>query len=90
MSDKKVVYFDPYDCNVTCRVNVSANQLVEIDKLYGPLCALGVRVILEYTDEGVTDWVVYREKPVSTIPENNKTEWIEVARWDCQQDWWED
>jgi hypothetical protein len=61
------------------RVNVGVNQTVEIDKLYGPLAAHGVRVRLEYEGER-TDWVVEYK--------NLKTgEWIEKARWDCQEDW---
>lgn len=68
-------------------VNCKANQIIEIDKLYGPLSALGVRIRLEYTNDK-SDWVVEREKP---IPDNDgkwcDVEWVETARWDCQLDW---
>lgn len=63
-------------------VNCGANETIEIDKLYGPLCASGVRIRLEYTAE-CSDWVVEREK----INNAAASEWIEVTRWDCQLDW---
>lgn len=64
-------------------VNCSANEVIEIDKLYGPLCAVGVRIRLEYNDK-CSDWVVEREK-LNDGPEDS--EWIEMARWHCQLDW---
>lgn len=64
-------------------VNVSANDVVEIDKLYGPLCATNVRVFLEHKD-GKCDWVVQRQRIFAGSAE---CEWIEMARWDCQMDW---
>ncbi len=70
-------------------VNVSANQTVEIDKLYGPLAALGVRVRLEYRGD-ISDWVVERERPTDKRDGGSAMEWVEMARWDCQLDWWED
>jgi hypothetical protein len=66
-------------------INCSANQTIEIDKLYGPLSALGVRIRLEYTSN-TSDWVVEREKAVGNI----ETTWVEVARWDCQLDWFKE
>lgn len=67
-----------------------ANETIEIDKLYGPLCATGVRVRLEYEGEK-SDWVIERER-LNTDEEGNSldTTWIEMARWDCQMDWPED
>ena len=62
------------------RVNVSCNQSVVIDKLYGPLCASDVRVRLEYDDAGNTDWVVEYLNPTTE-------EWELKARWDCQENW---
>lgn len=68
-------------------INCMANQTIEIDKLFGPLAALGVRIRLEYKN-GVSDWVIEREVP---IPESDGTwvdvSWVEVARWDCQMGW---
>lgn len=64
-------------------VNCSVNEVIEIDKLYGPLSATGVRVRLEFDDK-YTDWVVEREK-LSGGAEDSQ--WIEMARWDCQMDW---
>ena len=60
-------------------VNCGANEVIEIDKLYGPLAAHNVRIRLEYKD-GVSDWVVE-----SQDLKNNT--WKERARWDCQDDW---
>jgi hypothetical protein len=54
------------------RVNCSANQIIEIDKLYGPLVASGVRIRLQY-DDNVIDWVVEREASEGV--------WEETARW---------
>lgn len=71
-----------------CVVNVGTNQTVEIDKLYGPLCALGVRIRLEYKND-VSDWVVERERPKDKKDSACEMEWIEMARWDCQLDFWE-
>lgn len=68
-------------------INVGVDQTVEIDKLYGPLCALGVRIRLEYNDK-CSDWVVEREKPADVNDSGSPMEWVEVARWDCQLDWW--
>lgn len=79
--------FGEWEVNIPCdqkvTINIGANQTVEIDKLYGPLAAFGVRIKLEYAD-GKSDWVVEREK-AST--EGVDREWIEMARWDCQLDW---
>ena len=72
-----------------CIVNVGANQVVEIDKLYGPLASLGVKVVLEYKDDK-SDWVVSRERPKDPKDGGSDMEWVEVARWDCQLDWWQD
>jgi hypothetical protein len=71
----------PSDQKVT--INIGANQTIEIDKLYGPLAALGVRIRLEYANDK-SDWVVEREKISSNGAES---EWIEMTRWDCQMDW---
>lgn len=69
-------------------INCCSNQTIEIDKLYGPLSALGVRILLEYISNSAADWVVYREKFCYDKDGNPlPTEWIEVARWDCQLDW---
>ena len=70
-------------CNGHFIVNCGANEIIEIAKLYGPLAASGVRVILEYKND-VADWVVYREKLGKGAEES---QWIEVARWYCQTDW---
>lgn len=64
-------------------VNCSANQIIEIDKLYGPLAAFGVRIRLEYAND-VADWVVEREKLDDSA---EGRQWIEMCRWDCQLDW---
>jgi hypothetical protein len=69
-------------------VNCSANQTIEIDKSYGPLAALGVRVVLEYKS-GKSDWVVSRERPKDPKDGGSEMEWVEMARWDCQLEWWE-
>lgn len=71
-------------------INCSANQTIEIDKLYGPLAALGVRIRLEYNDK-CSDWVVEREILKNDDQGNSlPAVWKEVARWDCQLDWPED
>lgn len=60
-------------------VNIGANQVVEIDKMYGPLSSYPVRVRLEYTEK-CSDWVFEYQNP--------KTEqWVEKCRFDCQEDW---
>lgn len=56
-----------------------ANEIIEIDKLYGPLAAHGVRVRLEYKDDK-SDWVIESE-------DLKNEKWIERARWDCQDGW---
>lgn len=81
--------FDRWEVNIgddpKVVINCCANQVIEIDKLYGPLAATGVRVRLEYNDT-CSDWVVEREKLSGGSAES---EWIEMARWDCQLDWLE-
>jgi hypothetical protein len=67
-------------------VNCSANQTIEIDKLYGPLAALGVRIRLEYKGD-ISDWVIEREQ---LGDEGLDPTWIEMARWDCQLGWPDD
>jgi hypothetical protein len=52
----------------------SANQVIELHKIYGPLAANGVRIRLEYTND-VADWVVERETGDT---------WAEAARFPCQ------
>lgn len=64
------------------RVNCSANQTIEIDKLYGPLCASPVRIRLEY-GSNLADWVVEYQNP-------STEQWEEKARWGCQESWPED
>lgn len=72
--------FNRWEVNTKCAgimVNCAANEIIEIDKLYGPLAAHGVRVRLEYKDDKA-DWVIESE--------DLKTEkWIERARWFCQE-----
>ena len=68
---------------VPITVCVGANQIVEIDKLYGPLCSHDVRIRLEYTNDK-SDWVVEIRQPEIDAP------WIEKARWDCQEGWPDD
>lgn len=63
-------------------VNIQTNQIVNIDKLYGPLCAEGVRIFLEHNND-VFDWVVQRQN-VET------SEWEEKARWCCQESYSEE
>lgn len=59
-------------------IDTGANVKIEIDKLYGSLCASSVRVHLEYKDN-ISDWVIENL--------NVKTgQWDEMARWDCQKD----
>lgn len=65
-------------------VNCGVNQTIEIEKLFGPLAAFGVRVTLEYNGDK-SYWVVEREKAKGI-----DTEWVEVARWDCQLDWFDE
>lgn len=66
----------------TFRVCCGTNQQIEIDKLYGPLCAELVRITLQREGE-VADWVVERL--------NQTTErWEEKARWHCQESYPED
>lgn len=68
-------------------VNCGANETIEIDKMFGPLAATGVRVRLEYHDE-IADWVIEREKLIINPDGNSgETQWIEMARWYCQMDW---
>ena len=59
----------------TSRVNIGANQHVEIDKLFGPLAAHPVRVHLDY---GSTSWVV------ECCEGNGGEDWVEKARFSCQ------
>ena len=75
------------------RVNIGVDQTVEIDKLYGPLAAFCVRIRLEYKTENgktISDWVVERERPSNVGDASAPMEWLEIARWDCQLDWWTD
>lgn len=74
-----VLEWAPEDCEKPLRVFASANQIVEVNKEYGPLAAEDVRVRLEYTDEK-TDWVVERYNVETNV-------WEEKARWDCQESW---
>lgn len=68
-------------------INCIANQTIEINKLFGPLAALNVRVRLEYFGDR-SDWVVEREKPIPNADGTwSDVEWVEVTRWDCQLDW---
>lgn len=75
--------FGRWEVNTSCEsgilVNCGVNETIEIDKLYGPLAAHGVRVRLEYKDNKA-DWVVESEDLA-----NEK--WIERARWYCQDNW---
>lgn len=74
--------FNPGHENKECRINIGCNQIVEVDKLYGPLCCSPVRVFLEYKDD-VSDWVVQYQNLTTE-------EWEEKARWDCQENWPDD
>lgn len=69
----------PMDDKSGCVIEIGANQIVEIDKVFGPLCASPVRVFLEY-DNDVADWVVQYQNPTTN-------EWEEKARWYCQESW---
>jgi len=69
----------------TLRVNVGANDIVIIDKLYGPLCASDVRIYLEYKDDKDPEWVVEYLNPAKSRP--GEDVWEEKARWDCQESW---
>lgn len=62
------------------QVNICANQKVVIDKLYGPLCAVNVRVFLQYDKESQGEWVL-EYQDVKT------RKWIEKCRFDCQENW---
>lgn len=59
-------------------VECAGDQTIEIDKLYGPLIACGVRVRLEVK---TGEWVVSRER----VPKDGETTWEEMARFDCQE-----
>lgn len=75
------------------RVNIGAQTEVEIDKLYGPLVAYGVRVRLDFDN---AEWAVCGEFPVycPAHPDGAPDfcepcvvlmpEWREMARWSCQ------
>ncbi len=54
-------------------VEMGSHQIVEIEKLFGPLIACDVRVFIDGTD-----WVVQREV------EGENAGWEEMARFDCQ------
>lgn len=60
-------------------VNISSNQKVEIDKLYGPMAASPIRAYLDHQQDKA-DWVVEYQCPRTQA-------WTEKARWDCQENW---
>ena len=85
--------FDKWEINLMgsgARIKCGSNEIIEIDKLYGPLAALGVRIRLQYEGD-ISDWVIEREVPQEDADGNClDSVWREVARWDCQLDWWKD
>jgi len=58
-------------------VETGANVKIKINKVFGPLCATSVRVYLEYNHKK-SDWVVEHLDWKSS-------DWVEMARWDCQE-----
>jgi heme A synthase len=62
------------DSSEGVRINIGSDYNVEVDKLYGPMCAHLIRVRCEAASG---EWVVERQ----TLDGNT---WIECARWDCQ------
>jgi hypothetical protein len=56
-------------------INVGADQIVEIDKLFGPQCSSKIRVRHDLQD---CQWVVEEEN-------FNNGKWVERARFDAQE-----
>jgi len=61
-------------------IKCSANQVIEIDKMYGPLAAFPVRVTLKYDKDTPGDWVVEYQNPTTE-------KWEVKAQWSCQENW---
>lgn len=58
----------------------SANQVITITKLYGPLSAYPVRITLKYDKLNEGNWVVEYQNPTTE-------EWEIKASWSCQENW---
>ena len=74
-------------------INTGIETVVEIDKMYGPLCANAIRIRLDYD---TVSWIIERERityPVKSITKDDNgitfidndviSEWDEVARIDA-------
>lgn len=61
-------------------IQCSANVYITIDKMYGPIAAYPVRIILKYDKENDGCWVVEYQNPTTEL-------WEEKARWSCQENW---
>ena len=62
------------------RINIHADQTVEIDKLYGPRVVMAIRTRVELTPN---EWVIEQEFLIEYESGESDTEWREVARFPC-------
>lgn len=66
-----------YSNNNDIKLEIGSHHTVIIDKLYGPLAACQLKIII---DSSTRDWVILRE----VIPLNGESTWEEMARFGVQ------